>query len=412
MATLWSNCYAPRMQRMTSSAIRDLLKYTQQPGMISFAGGMPAPELFPLDRFREAACRVLADPAAGRAALQYGLTEGFVPLREMIVRHAARYGLEAGLENVLITSGSQQALDLIGKLLIGRADRVLVEAPTYLGALQAFDAYEAAYLAVPCDETGPAPAALAAALQRRPKFMYLLPNFQNPSGATWSLERRQAVVDLASAHGVPIVEDDPYGQLRYEGEHLPSLMRLDRAAEGTNVLYMSTFSKTLAPGMRLGWVIGPSEVIARLTQLKQGTDLHTSGFVQQVIYEVARGGFLDEHIRQLRQAYGARRDVMLEALLNFLPPEAGWTRPAGGLFLWLRLPEGLDCHELLRAALEENVAFVPGTAFFSEHEAGRRFCRLNFSNAQPEQIWEGVQRLGRAVEAQMAAQAPRQLAPA
>jgi 2-aminoadipate transaminase len=393
------------MQRMTSSAIRDLLKYTLQPGMISFAGGMPAPELFPLERFREAANRVLAEPASGRSALQYGITEGFVPLREMIVRHAARYGLQAGLENVLITSGSQQALDLIGKLLIGRADRVLVEAPTYLGALQAFDAYEAEYLALPADEAGLAPEALAAALERRPKFMYLLPNFQNPSGATWSLARRQAAVGLAAAHGIPIVEDDPYGQLRYEGGHLPSLMRLDRAASGTNVLYLSTFSKTLAPGVRLGWIIGPAEVIARLVQLKQSTDLHTSGFVQQVIYEVARGGFLDEHIRQLREAYGTRRDVMLEALRTFLPPEATWTHPEGGLFLWLRLPDGLDCHGLLTAALEQQVAFVPGTAFFADRDAGRRFCRLNFSNAQPEQIWEGIRRLGRAVEAQMAAAA-------
>lgn len=406
MTTPWSYRYAHRTKALTSSAIRELLKLTQRPEVISFAGGLPAPELFPLERFQAACQAVLSDRQRGQAALQYSTTEGYPPLREMIARHISRYGILASPENVLITAGSQQALDLIGKLLINRGDRVLVEAPTYLGALQAFNVFGPDYVSLPIDDDGIKTGELDGVLKTGIKFMYLLPNFQNPGGVTMSLKRRQRVVALSEEYGVPIVEDDPYGQLRYEGEHLPTLLALDRdnlrrdnGYDLGNVIYLSTFSKTLTPGLRLGWIVAPKEVIAKLVQLKQGADLHTSTFTQMVAYEVARGGFLDEHVHALREIYRARRDVMLAALDESFPPTTGvsWTRPAGGLFLWLRLPEGLSAKALLEVAVKANVAFVPGDAFFAEPDAGTHYCRLNFSNAAPDQIQVGIRRLGQAV---------------
>ncbi len=413
MTINWSEQFAQRTRNLTGSTIRELLKYTQRPEMISFGGGMPAPELFPRERFREAACRILDNPQSGQIGLQYGPSEGYAPLREMITRHTARYGIDTQPENVLITSGSQQALDLVGKLLINPGDRVLVEAPTYLGALQAFDVYGTNYASVPTDDNGlqTESGGLRAFLAGGAKFMYLLPNFQNPSGVTMSLERRRAAVDLANAYSIPILEDDPYGQLRYEGVHLPPLLKIDRALQcgrrtmglpRGNVIYLSTFSKTLAPGLRVAWIIAPPEVIAKLVLLKQGADLHTSMFTQQLVYEVARGGFLDAHIQVLRRAYRERRDVMLAALADTMPPEATWTHPAGGLFLWLRLPEGMDSQVLLQEALKKNVAFVPGQSFFADKNAGSRYCRLNFSNALPDQIREGIRRLANLVLAQPA----------
>lgn len=402
MTTSWADRYAQRARGLTSSTIRELLKLTQRAEVISFAGGMPAPELFPRERFAEACRRLMADPSAGAAALQYGPTEGYLPLREMIARHTARYGILAGPENVLITTGSQQALDLIAKLFVDPGDGVLLETPTYLGALQAFNVFGAEYVGLPTDDQGLCTDRLEAALRAGPRLMYVLPNFQNPSGATLSLERRVTLVALADRHGIPIVEDDPYGQLRYEGEHLPSLLVMDRDNPGRedgyrrgNVIYLSTFSKTLAPGLRLGWVVAPAEVIGKLVQVKQAADLHTSTFAQVVAHEVARGGFLDEHVRELRAVYRARRDVMLEALAANFPPGWGvtWTRPAGGLFLWMTLPAGLDSHRLLELALREDVAFVPGDSFFPCPEDGRRHMRLNFTHAKPEMIREGTRRL-------------------
>ncbi len=407
MSTAWTSRYALRTKGIKSSAIRELLKFTQRPEVISFAGGLPAPEVFPTERFQEACRKVLEQNA--RLALQYGASEGYEPLREMIARHTARYGIKARVENVLITSGSQQALDLIGKLLINPGDRVLVEAPTYLGALQAFNVYGPEYVSVPSDEDGLRTDLLEKPLRSGPKFMYVLPNFQNPGGTTLSEGRRHELVLLADKYGIPIIEDDPYGQLRYEGEHLTPLVVLDRENlrrdDGYsigNVIYLSTFSKTLAPGLRLGWMVAPPDVIAKLVQLKQGADLHTSTFVQIVTYEVAKDGFLDEHVKLIRKVYRERRDVMLEALKEYFPPEVTWTHPRGGLFLWVTLPENMDCHKLFEAALKENVAFVPGDSFYANngHE-GKRHFRLNFSNAQPEQIREGIRRLSVAVKQQM-----------
>ena len=407
MPTPWSDRYAYRTHSIKSSAIRELLKVTQRPEVISFAGGLPAGETFPIPEFQEACNRVLAEK--GSSALQYGATEGYLPLREMIARHLDRFNIKASAENVLITSGSQQALDLIAKLLINRGDRILVEAPTYLGALQAFNVFGANYIDVPVDHEGIRTDLLEGALRSGPKFMYILPNFQNPSGVTMSLQRRQELVHLSDKYGVPIIEDDPYGQLRYEGQHLPSLGLLDRVNHNGdyeyhlgNVIYLCTFSKTLAPGLRLGWIVAPPDVISKLVQLKQGADLHTSTFTQIVAYEVARGGFLSQHVKMIRALYKERRDVMLAALEEHFPAGVTWTRPEGGLFLWVTLPEGMNCQRLFEAALKENVAFVPGDCFYAcPNELGLRQMRLNFSYGNPEVIREGVRRLAIAIKNQM-----------
>ncbi len=403
MATLWNSRYAQRNLSMGRSIIRELLRMTTESDLISFAGGLPAPELFPLERCQEAACRILSE--YGAMALQYGPTEGFLPLRQFICDLMRRYGIGAQPANVVITNGSQQALDLIGKLLVNPGDRILVEEPTYLGALQAWNAYQAAYAPVPIDDQGLRTGLLEPALRTGPKFMYVLPNFQNPAGTTLSLERRNDVVRLSNRYGIPIVEDDPYGALRYEGAHMPPLVALDADyqkrtglnghgfLEG-NVIYLGTFSKTLAPGLRLGWVVAPVEVVDKLVMVKQGTDLHTSNLTQALAYEVAKDGFLEQHIREIRQVYAERRDIMLDALERYFPEGCSWTRPEGGLFLWARVPAPLDTTELLSEAVAHRVAYVPGSAFYVEQKRGAAAMRLNFSNAQPEQIVEGCRRLG------------------
>ncbi len=398
MQTLWEYRFAQRMQRMKSSAIRELLKLTEQPDIISFGGGLPAPEVFPVAEFRAACDRVLTEQ--GAVALQYGTTEGYLPLRQMLARFSQAAGAQATPENILITSGSQQALDLIGKVFINPGDRILVESPTYLGALQAWSAYGAEYVVVPSDEYGIQTDQLEAALRAGPKLIYVLPNFQNPTGVTIPLERRRRLVELADQYGVPIVEDDPYGQLRFEGEAIPSILALDEeihpAQEGRcmgNVIYLSTFSKTLAPGIRLAWVIAPPEVIRKLVAAKQGADLHTSTFNQMVAYEVAHTGFLDQHVRHICQVYHERRDVMLDALEEHMPEGVQWARPLGGLFLWLTLPHPLQSSELLRDAITYKVAFVPGASFYPLG-GGENTMRLNFSNATPEKINEGIGRMG------------------
>ncbi|MBA3915398.1 MAG: PLP-dependent aminotransferase family protein [Acidobacteriales bacterium] len=407
MSTAWTSRYAQRTKGIKSSAIRELLKLTQRLEIISFAGGLPAPDVFPVQRFEEACQRVLQHQA--RVALQYGATEGCEPLREWIARNMSRYGIKANVENVLITSGSQQALDLLGKLLINAGDTVLVEAPTYLGALQAFNVYGADYLSVPADDDGLRTGELEPYLRRGPKFMYVLPNFQNPGGTTLAEGRRHELLLLADKYGIPIVEDDPYGQLRYEGEHLPPLVVMDRENlrrdDGYNignVIYLSTFSKTLAPGLRLGWIVAPPDVITKLVQLKQGGDLHTSTFGQMIAYEIVKDGYLDEHVKLIRKVYGERRDVMLQTMKECFPAEVTWTRPQGGLFLWVTLPEGMDCQELFQIALKQNVAFVPGDSFYARNngfqEEGLRHFRLNFSYVPPEQIRDGIRRLGTAVK--------------
>ena len=397
MQTLWEHRYARRTQQIQSSAIREILKLTQAPDIISFAGGLPAPEAFPVEPIREACEFVLSE--IGAQALQYYPTEGYTPLRELICGFAEEQGLEIIPENVLITSGSQQALDLLGKVFINRGDLILVESPSYLGAIQAFNAYGAEYLAVPFDEEGMRTDALEEALRAGPKFIYVIPNFQNPTGVTMSLARRRRLVELADQYGVPIVEDDPYGRLRYEGEHIPPVVALDAEYRGQcesycgNVIYLSTFSKTLAPGLRMAWVTAPAEVIRKFVQAKQGADLHSPTFNQAVAYEAAKDGFLAQYIEKIKAIYGERRLVMLTALEANFPAGVKWTRPEGGMFLWATLPEGLDAGEILQTAVQRKVAFVPGGPFHP-NGGGENTIRLNFSNAKPEMIREGIARLG------------------
>jgi 2-aminoadipate transaminase len=398
MKTPWEHRFAQRTQLMASSAIRELLKLSEQPDVISFAGGLPAAEVFPIEEFRQACDKVIRDH--GAQALQYGTTEGFLSLREMIARHTSRYGIEINVDNILITSGSQQALEMIGKIFINPGDRILVESPTNLGALQAWNAYGAEYITVPVDQQGMITDALEEALRAGPKFIYVLPNFQNPTGTTLSLERRLKLVELADRYGLPLIEDDPYGQLRYEGEYIPSIVVLDGQMRENhasyyhgNVIYMSTLSKILAPGLRLAWMIAPPEVIHKLVQAKQGADLQTATFNQMAAYEVSSGGFLDRHIKLIQQVYRQRRDNMLASLEHYFPLNIHWTHPEGGLFLWMTLPANLDAEDLLQAALESKVAFVPGKPFHP-HGGGYNTMRLNFSNAKPEDITEGIHRLG------------------
>ena len=398
MDTLWEYRYAYRMKAMKSSIIRELLKLTQKPEMISFAGGLPAPQVFPVEEFKKAANHVFAEGA--EQALQYGATEGYLPLREMIAKRSERYGLNVGAGNISITSGSQQALDLIGRLFINRGDRVIVENPTYLGALQAWNAYGAEYIPIPMDSDGMITSELDKALRKGAKFIYVLPNFQNPSGVTLSLERRKELVVLADRYGVPIIEDDPYGQIRFEGEHLPPVALIDSEyrKEGNhtydgNVIYLSTFSKLLAPGMRIAWTVGAESVIRKLVQAKQGADLHTSSFNQMLIHEVSKNNFIDKHVEVIRATYKERRDAMLEAMDELFPTEVKWTHPEGGMFLFVTLPKELSATELFDKAISKKVAYVPGSAFHAVG-GGENTLRLNFSYSRPEVIRTGIARLG------------------
>jgi len=393
VTTDWDAKMAHRTKSMTSSIIRELLRLTDKPDIISFAGGLPAAELFPIREFREACEYVLT--TIGGKALQYGATEGYTPLREYLSEKMNKYDVPAEVENILITNGSQQALDLIGRIFLDPGDVVVTERPTYLGALQAWRAYEPRFAPVPIDDDGMCVDMLEDILkahQSKVKFIYVLPNFHNPAGTTLPLERRVELVRLAARYGVPIIEDDPYGELRFEGEDITPLLTLHKE----NVFYLSTFSKTLAPGVRLGWITAPAKLIAKLVQAKQGADLHTGPFVQMVAYDIASRGLLRNHVRIVREAYHERRDAMLQAMEEFFPRGVTWTRPQGGLFLWVRLPEEINTNDFMKIALEEKVAYVPGAAFFPD-EGGYNTMRLNFSYCRPEIIREGIQRLGRAL---------------
>jgi 2-aminoadipate transaminase len=396
MQAQWEKRFAQRVQQMKSSAIRELLKVTEQPEMISFAGGLPAPEVFPVERVKIATNQILTEH--GELALQYGATEGYRPLRELLARRFSQGKLQLSTENVLITTGSQQALDLLGKILIDPGDRIVVEAPTYMGALQAWSPYGAIYTSIPMDEDGMQTEQLDAAFQQHPKFSYILPNFQNPSGVTLTLARRQVLVEQSRRYGVPIVEDDPYAELRFEGEQVPSLLALEGAQqEGPyqgNVLYLGTFSKVLAPGLRIGWVIAPAEVISKLVQAKQGVDLHTAALTQMIAYELLNDGFLDEHVHVIRHVYRERRNAMLAAMEEYFPANVKWTHPAGGMFLWVTLPTECDTIAILKQALEHNVVFVPGASFYPD-ASGLNTMRLNYSHDAPERIHEGIRRLAR-----------------
>lgn len=388
MTLNWNGLLAPRMAGMTASEIRELLKLIEQPDIISFAGGIPDPDLFPREDIAAAYDRVLRGNSMAAAALQYSISEGYLPLREWIGARMA-----VGPEEILITSGSQQGLDFLGKLLLAPGDAVAVTMPTYLGALQAFSPYQPRYLAVPMDEHGIRTDLLGEVLAQGPKFLYLVPDFQNPNGITMSLERRIEVLELCRRHGVPVIEDGAYSELRYDGEHLPSLLALDDRTDGGIVLHAGTFSKTIVPALRVGWVTGPKSIVSRLVLMKQAADLHSSTINQMVIHALAESTF-DAHVARLRPAYRERRDALLAALDEHFPADARWTRPEGGMFVWVELPEGMDGTALLERAIREaRVAFVPGAAFYPDR-SGKNTIRLSFSVNRPDRIREGIRRLG------------------
>jgi 2-aminoadipate transaminase len=381
--------FSERMDGVKSSAIRDILKLTMKPGMISFAGGLPAPELFPVKEIAKGTQSVLAK--YGPAALQYSITEGIVPLREKIVQRLDPSGRRLHADNVIITQGSQQGLDLISKLFIDKGSVVFTENPSYLGALQSFQLFQADIIAVPSDGKGIVISALREALKaRKPRLIYLMPNFQNPTGVTLSLERRRDLIKLAEERDVVVVEDDPYGELIFEGEKLPSLFSL---AQSRNFIYMSSFSKTIAPGFRAASIVGDEAIIRKLAIAKQGTDLHTNTFGQYLVNEYLEGGHYEKHIDLIRRTYKTRRDVMLSAMEKYFPSSISWNRPSGGMFLWVKLEEGRDAGEILLKCIEHNVAFVPGREFFPDG-SGANTLRLNFSNATDENIEEGIRRMG------------------
>ena len=381
--------YAERIKELKSSAIRDILKLTARPGMISLAGGLPAPEMFPLDALQTATAQVLS--RYGSTALQYSITEGLIPLREKILKNLNGNAAHHTIDNVMITQGSQQALELLAKLFIDKATVVFTENPSYLGALQAFRLFQARIAAIPSDEDGIRTDALREALRRqKPAFLYIMTNFQNPTGVSLSLDRRHELLEIAKEHELLIIEDDPYGELVFEGEKLPSLYSLGR---GENVVYLSTFSKTIAPGLRVAFAAASSEIIGKLTMAKQGTDLQTNTLGQYIVNEYLESGRHQEHIDLIRRTYGARRDCMLAALKKHLPGSTTWNRPRGGMFLWLAFPPGTDSKDLLLRCIEHNVAFVPGQEFFPDG-SGAHTARLNFSNASLENIEEGIRRIG------------------
>ncbi|HSN31791.1 MAG TPA: PLP-dependent aminotransferase family protein [Ideonella sp.] len=386
---------AQRTKTMNASAIREILALAERPGTISFAGGLPSPATFPVEAMREACMRVLGEPAAARQALQYGASEGYGPLREWVAGELQRQGLRSvNAQQVLITTGSQQGLDLVAKVLIDTGSRVLVESPTYLGALQAFAPLQPELAALECDEAGPLPEALAGAAGGA-RFAYLLPNFQNPTGRSIDEPRRAALVARAADLGLPLVEDNPYGELWFDAPPPPPLAA--RHPEG--VVYLGSFSKVLAPGLRLGYLVAPAPLLRPLLHAKQAADLHTPSFNQRLVHEVVAGGFLDRHVPTIRSRYRAQRDAMLAALERHLGGSGvRWNRPAGGMFLWLELPRGLDAATLLGAAVARGVAFVPGAPFFVRPgAAAARSLRLSFVTADEARIETGIAALAGAL---------------
>ncbi|HZR07873.1 MAG TPA: PLP-dependent aminotransferase family protein [Myxococcales bacterium] len=387
---------ARRMAGVQASAIREILKVTERPEVLSFAGGLPAPEAFPVEALARAHAEVLADDAA--AALQYGPTEGYAPLRAWVAERMTRRGVAATPDQVLITAGSQQGIDLVAKALIDPGDLVLVEAPSYLAALQTFSTYEARFEAIETDDDGMRVDALERSLrERRAKLIYLVPNFQNPRGTTLSLDRRLKIAQLAAEHGVTVLEDDAYAELRYRGVALPPIAGLDPAAQ---VIHLGTFSKTLAPGLRLGYLIAEAGTVRALTIAKQAVDLHTGSLSQRAVARMLQTFEYEAHLRRVRSLYAERLDAMLASLEHNFPEGTTWTRPEGGMFVWMRLPAGLDAGELLVDAMRERVAFVPGAPFYPANPC-RETLRLNFSNRPPLLIAEGMARLGACVRARL-----------
>lgn len=382
--------FARRMSKLRASEIREILKVTERPEVISFAGGLPAPELFPIAEIKRVSHLVLDE--MGAKALQYSTTEGYEPLRRWIAERMNRRGLSFDADNILITSGSQQALDLSGKLFLDEGDVVLCESPTYLAAISAFRAYGCEFVEVDTDDDGMIPEALEKALESNSnvKLIYAIPDFQNPTGRTWSLERRKELARLATRFGVPVLEDNPYGELRFEGEHLPAVQSFD---EQGYVLCTGTFSKTFCPGYRIGWIAGDKELIRKYVLAKQGTDLQCNTLAQMEIAKYLELYDIDAHIEKIRAVYKKRRDLAVETMAAEFPDSVKFTRPQGGLFAWVELPAKINARDVLEKCLEQNVAFVPGGAFFP-HGGRENTFRINFSNMPEDRIIEGMKRVG------------------
>ncbi|MBU5428344.1 PLP-dependent aminotransferase family protein [Tissierella pigra] len=385
--------YAKRMDNIRASEIRELLKLTQQPGIISFAGGLPAPESFPVEEFIKIGKEVLEN--TGTQALQYGPTEGYGPLREAIAKRMEKVKVDVKAENILITSGSQQGLDFAAKIFINPGDIIVCESPTYLGAINAFKAYEPKFIEVSTDKDGMNMEELEEVLKNndKVKFIYVIPDFQNPSGKTWTVERRMKLIELANKYNVAIIEDNPYGELRFEGEILPAVKHFD--TEG-RVAFLGTFSKILCPGLRLGWVAADTEFLNKFILVKQGADLQSSTISQMETAKFLELYDIDNHIQKIIDLYRVRRDLMMKTIEEEFPEGVTYTYPEGGLFTWVVLPEYMNARELALKALEENVAYVPGGSFFPNGGNENTF-RLNYSNMDEEKIVEGIKRLGKVI---------------
>ncbi|MCA0455498.1 MAG: PLP-dependent aminotransferase family protein [Chloroflexi bacterium] len=398
----WDTVFAERTSEMKRSSVREILKLTAKPEVISFAGGLPAPELFPVERIKQATDTVLSE--RGREVLQYSTSEGMPELRQFIAKRLSKGKMKISADNILITSGSQQGIDMIARVLLNERDRVIVENPTYVGMLTSWKPYHLHFLPVPTDNDGMQVDGIQPILKDQPKLIYSIPTFQNPQGTSLTLERRKQLAKTLVDHNLLFVEDDPYGELRYSGETLPTVLQTEAEYRGAtdvdgNVIYCGTFSKVLTPGLRIAWVAAAFPVIDKLVQAKQATDLHTSTLNQFISYEVARDeAFLNNHIEALRDLYRERRDLMLATMDEHFPDEVSWTRPEGGLFLMVTMPQHLDASDILVKALEQNVAFVPCGEFFIG-SMGHNTFRLNFSNARPERIVEGIKRLGAVLKA-------------
>ena len=384
---------ARRAERLNPSTIREILKITERPGIISLAGGLPSADTFPVAAMQAATTAVLRDNP--REALQYAASEGFAPLREWVAAELGSQGLQCSAGQVLITTGSQQGLDLVGKVLIDPGSTVAVESPTYLGALQAFAPYEAEFVAVEGDADGPLPQALQTA--RGARFVYLLPNYQNPTGRCLPAARRLALVEKARELGLPIVEDNPYGDLWFDEPPPPPLSASAGVGDGGGAIYLGSFSKVLAPGLRLGYVVAPPALYPKLLQAKQAADLHTPGFNQRVVHEVIKNGFLREHVPTIRARYKAQRDAMQAALLAHMPAGCHWQAPVGGMFFWVDLPAHIDAAALLPRAVEAGMAYVPGNTFYP-HGGHANTLRLSFVTVAPDLITQGVAALARVLK--------------
>ncbi len=387
--------FAKRMERMQASEIRELLKLTAKPDIISFAGGLPAPELFPVEEIAKVSHDLVLKE--GRQLLQYATTEGRPTLRAKIAKRMAdKYNTKVDPDDILITTGSQQCLDFVGKLFLDPDDVVLCESPSYLGALNAFNAYQPKFVEVPTDNGGLIPEELDKILETTPncKFIYVIPDFQNPTGRTWSMERRQKFMEVVNKHNLPVVEDNPYGELRYEGEILPSLKSLD--TKGL-VMFLGTFSKIFCPGLRLGWVAAEHSLLTEFVKIKQSADLHTSNFDQGVADAYMDAYDLDEHVKEIVKLYKHRRDLILKSMEEYFPAGTEWTHPEGGLFLWLTFPEGVSARKVFTKCIEMKVAGVIGDAFYPNQKTDRSM-RINYSNMPDDRIVEGIKRMAKAIE--------------